>query len=80
MQQGETTEPIAMVHMRIENNIDLMNDDLLELTVKERKFRVIGEDGDTVAQEIENEDSDEDNENDSFDNASYDTSTDEDDY
>ena len=76
MQQGETTEPIAMVHMKIENNIDLMNDDLLEVIVKERKFRVIGEDGDIVAQEIENEDSD----NDSFDNASYDTSTDEEEY
>ena len=61
-----------MVHMRIENNIDLMNDDLIELIVKERKFRVIGEDGDIVAQEIENEDSDEDND------QSYDTSTDED--
>ena len=57
-----------------------MNDDLLELIVKERKFRVIGEDGDIVAQEIENEDSDEDNDNDSFGNASYDTSTDEDEY
>ena len=80
MRQGETTEPIAMVHMRIENNIDLMNDDLLELIVKERKFRVIAEDGDIVAQEIENQNSDEDNENDSFDDASYATSTDEDEY
>ena len=76
MQQGETTAPITMVHMKIENNIDLMNDDLLELIVKERKFRVIGEHGDIVAQEIENEDSD----NDSFDNASHDTSTDEEEY
>ena len=78
MRQGD--EPIAMVHMRIENNIDLMNDDLLELIVKERKFRVIGENGDIVAQEIENEDSDEDNDNDSLENQSYDTSTDEDEY
>ena len=69
-----------MVHMRIENNIDLMNDDLLELIVKERKFRVISEDGDIVAHEMENEESDEDNDNDSLDNQSYDPSTDEDEY
>ena len=67
--------------MRIDNNIDLLCDDLLELFVKERKFRVIGKDGDVIAQEMEDEDNTDDNDDsDSLNNPSYDTSTDEDGY